>query len=65
MVFFLSPCRTWVEYKHGFGDLLSNDGEFWLGNDPLHYLTSQGMRYKDTCSQIVFTSIHFDFDLIF
>ncbi|XP_012674318.2 fibrinogen-like protein 1 isoform X2 [Clupea harengus] len=37
--------RTWVEYKHGFGDLLSNDGEFWLGNDPLHYLTSQG-NYK-------------------
>ncbi|KAL2098045.1 hypothetical protein ACEWY4_007252 [Coilia grayii] len=37
--------RTWVEYKHGFGDLLSNDGEFWLGNDPLHYLTSQD-NYK-------------------
>ncbi|XP_041958476.1 fibrinogen-like protein 1 [Alosa sapidissima] len=37
--------RTWVEYKHGFGNLLSNDGEFWLGNDPLHYLTSQG-NYK-------------------
>ncbi|XP_063074760.1 fibrinogen-like protein 1 [Engraulis encrasicolus] len=37
--------RTWVEYKHGFGDLLSNDGEFWLGNDPLHYLTSQN-NYK-------------------
>uniref|UniRef100_A0AAY5KCN9 Fibrinogen-like protein 1 n=2 Tax=Esox lucius TaxID=8010 RepID=A0AAY5KCN9_ESOLU len=33
--------RAWVEYKHGFGDSLS-DGEFWLGNDPLHYLTSQG-----------------------
>ncbi|XP_022595644.1 fibrinogen-like protein 1 [Seriola dumerili] len=34
--------RAWVEYKHGFGDLHSPDGEFWLGNDPLHYLTSQG-----------------------
>uniref|UniRef100_A0A3B4TMI4 Fibrinogen-like protein 1 n=1 Tax=Seriola dumerili TaxID=41447 RepID=A0A3B4TMI4_SERDU len=34
--------RSWVEYKHGFGDLHSPDGEFWLGNDPLHYLTSQG-----------------------
>ncbi|XP_064781982.1 fibrinogen-like protein 1 [Oncorhynchus masou masou] len=33
--------RAWVEYKHGFGDSES-DGEFWLGNDPLHYLTSQG-----------------------
>ncbi|XP_060941667.1 fibrinogen-like protein 1 [Limanda limanda] len=34
--------REWVEYKHGFGDLYSPDGEFWLGNEPLHYLTSQG-----------------------
>ncbi|XP_052366422.1 fibrinogen-like protein 1 [Oncorhynchus keta] len=33
--------RAWVEYKHGFGGSES-DGEFWLGNDPLHYLTSQG-----------------------
>ncbi|XP_077379884.1 fibrinogen-like protein 1 isoform X1 [Festucalex cinctus] len=34
--------RAWVEYKHGFGDLHSPDGEFWLGNDALHHLTSQG-----------------------
>ncbi|XP_054461080.1 fibrinogen-like protein 1 [Anoplopoma fimbria] len=34
--------RAWVEYKHGFGDLHSPDGEFWLGNEPLHDLTSQG-----------------------
>ncbi|KAM7393554.1 hypothetical protein PAMP_020417 [Pampus punctatissimus] len=34
--------RAWVEYKHGFGDLHSPDGEFWLGNEPLHFLTSQG-----------------------
>ncbi|GAA6225841.1 fibrinogen-like protein 1 isoform X1 [Lates japonicus] len=34
--------RAWVEYKHGFGDLFSPGGEFWLGNEPLHYLTSQG-----------------------
>ena len=36
-------CREWVEYKNGFGDLYSPDGEFWLGNEPLHYLTSQGV----------------------
>ncbi|KAF6739388.1 Fibrinogen-like protein 1 [Oryzias melastigma] len=34
--------RAWVEYKHGFGDVHSPEGEFWLGNEPLHQLTSQG-----------------------
>ncbi|KAM9857668.1 fibrinogen-like protein 1 [Aulostomus maculatus] len=34
--------RAWVEYKHGFGDLYSPEGEFWLGNEPLHFLTTQG-----------------------
>ncbi|XP_039638964.1 fibrinogen-like protein 1 isoform X1 [Perca fluviatilis] len=34
--------RAWVEYKHGFGDVYSPDGEFWLGNKRLHDLTSQG-----------------------
>ncbi|XP_057243716.1 ficolin-3 [Malurus melanocephalus] len=31
--------RTWNEYKDGFGDL---NGEFWLGNDNIHRITSQG-----------------------
>lgn len=30
--------RTWKEYKEGFGDL---QGEFWLGNEVVHALTSQ------------------------
>ncbi|XP_034543451.1 fibrinogen-like protein 1 [Notolabrus celidotus] len=34
--------RAWTEYKHGFGDLFSPSGEFWLGNEALHFLTSQG-----------------------
>ncbi|CAL8356289.1 unnamed protein product [Boreogadus saida] len=34
--------RAWVEYKNGFGDQFSPKGEFWLGNEPLHYITSQG-----------------------
>ncbi|XP_033728661.1 LOW QUALITY PROTEIN: ryncolin-1-like [Pecten maximus] len=31
--------RTWNEYKNGFGNL---NGEFWLGNQVLHFLSSQG-----------------------
>uniref|UniRef100_A0A667XKZ7 Fibrinogen-like protein 1 n=1 Tax=Myripristis murdjan TaxID=586833 RepID=A0A667XKZ7_9TELE len=34
--------RSWAEYKDGFGDMESQSGEFWLGNDNLHYITAQG-----------------------
>ncbi|CAG5027789.1 unnamed protein product [Parnassius apollo] len=30
--------KSWSEYKYGFGNLA---GEFWLGLEQLHYLTSQ------------------------
>ena len=30
--------RDWDDYKNGFGDL---DGEFWLGNEAMYYLTKQ------------------------
>ncbi|XP_063411590.1 ryncolin-1-like [Mytilus trossulus] len=31
--------RDWNSYKYGFGDL---DGEFWLGNELIHEITSRG-----------------------
>ena len=31
--------RNWTEYKRGFG---SSNGEYWLGNDFIHQLTSLG-----------------------
>ncbi|KAI8489059.1 Angiopoietin 4 [Branchiostoma belcheri] len=30
--------RNWEEYKHGFGN---KNGEYWLGNENIHLLTSQ------------------------
>ncbi|XP_057272544.1 angiopoietin-4 [Pezoporus wallicus] len=35
----LSFQRGWREYKQGFGDAA---GEYWLGNEAVHLLTSQG-----------------------
>ena len=31
--------RTWIEYKHGFGDL---SGNHWLGNEHISKMTAQG-----------------------
>ncbi|KAM8940014.1 LOW QUALITY PROTEIN: fibrinogen-like protein 1, partial [Pelodytes ibericus] len=34
--------RDWADYKKGFGDFASANGEYWIGNDNLHHLTLQG-----------------------
>lgn len=43
---YLSVCffRSWTEYKDGFGDMNAELEDFWLGNDILHYITSQGQQ---------------------
>ncbi|GFR78951.1 tenascin-R [Elysia marginata] len=35
--------RNWAEYRQGFG---SYHGDFWLGNDKLHAITSSGGTYE-------------------
>ncbi|XP_013035371.2 fibrinogen-like protein 1 isoform X2 [Anser cygnoides] len=34
--------RGWTDYEEGFGNFVLTNGEYWLGNKNLHYLTSQG-----------------------
>ncbi|XP_072426388.1 fibrinogen-like protein 1 [Chiloscyllium punctatum] len=34
--------RVWSDYKEGFGNFQSANGEYWIGNDNLNHLTSQG-----------------------
>lgn len=39
----LSFNRSWADYRGGFGSVdAQGKGEFWLGNENLHLLTSQG-----------------------
>jgi len=37
--------RDWDDYKNGFGDI-SAQGNYWLGLENIHKLTSQGSGYK-------------------
>ncbi|PIK43656.1 hypothetical protein BSL78_19491 [Apostichopus japonicus] len=43
----------WEDYKNGFGDL---NGDFWLGNEAIHYLTNQKESSMTVESTNEFTS---------
>ncbi|XP_040821926.1 fibrinogen-like protein 1 [Ochotona curzoniae] len=34
--------RAWEDYEKGFGNFVQKNGEYWLGNKNLHFLTTQG-----------------------
>src|SRR6218665_1301939 len=37
--------RGWIDYRNGFGDI--GRGEFWLGNEKVHAMTSKpGLVYQ-------------------
>lgn len=38
----ISIHRKWEDYKNGFGNFQSSKDEFWLGNDHIHALLSDG-----------------------
>ena len=55
--------QTWQEYKQGFGD---SDGEFWLGNDLIHSITtsqSYVLRIDMTSGDSTATAEYNDFSL--
>ena len=39
-----SHSRDWVDYKDGFGDFKQRNDEFWLGNEHMHSLLSEGWK---------------------
>ncbi|KAM9381770.1 LOW QUALITY PROTEIN: fibrinogen-like protein 1 [Phaethornis superciliosus] len=40
--------RVWTDYEEGFGNFVSKNGEYWLGNKNLHYLTNQDKIWNYT-----------------
>ena len=52
--------RDWADYKRGFGNL---NGEFWLGLDKIHRLTSSGgyklrVDLEDFAGNAVYAEYH-------
>lgn len=40
-----SHFRDWVDYRDGFGDFKVRNDEFWLGNERIHSLLSEGLTH--------------------
>ncbi|XP_050014753.1 fibrinogen alpha chain [Alexandromys fortis] len=56
--------RTWQDYKTGFGSLNDKgEGEFWLGNDYLHFLTLRAsvlrVELEDWAGKQAYAEYHF------
>src|SRR6218665_1999705 len=48
--------RNWVKYRNGFGNI--RRGEFWLGNEKVHRLTSQiGVVYSLRIEVFIFSKL--------
>lgn len=39
-----SHSRDWVDYRDGFGDFKQRNDEFWLGNEYIYSLLSEGRK---------------------
>lgn len=52
----LSFHRKWEDYKNGFGNFQSSKDEFWLGNDHIHALLSDGKIWITSLSLLLFCS---------
>lgn len=53
---FLLFHRKWEDYKNGFGNFQSSKDEFWLGNDHIHALLSDGKIWIMSLSLLLFCS---------
>jgi len=42
--------RDWEDYKNGFGD---QQRDFWLGNENIHLVTTQGKLFMGVCLSVM------------
>lgn len=49
----LSSFRDWVDYRDGFGDFKLWNDEFWLGNEHIYSLLSEGQQLLNRQSNAI------------